>query len=96
MTLEKRYLVEISDIISVQYECGNCGAAVLVPIDRIDSERIAGIAVNMCPYCQTPSGFQIGVEETKVFLHFNQMLRQIAKVMSGRNLKIRLEVKAPE
>jgi DNA-directed RNA polymerase subunit RPC12/RpoP len=96
MTFQKRCLIELSEIIAVQYECGKCGSAIIVPLDRVDPERIAGITVNNCPHCQTQTGFQMGVEETKIFLHFNNLLRQVRGVMTGRNLKMRLEVKVPE
>jgi hypothetical protein len=96
MTLEKRYLIEMGDIISIQYGCSKCNSAVSVPIERINQDQIAGIATNVCPHCQTPSGFQPGTEETKVFLYFNNLLKQMPKTMSGRNLKLRLEIKAPE
>jgi hypothetical protein len=96
MTFEKRCLIEPSDFISVQYECANCHAAILVPIDRLDPEQAATFAMSGCTFCRTPSGFQISTQEMKKYLEFITSLRQIAEVMQGRNLRVRLGIKCPE
>jgi hypothetical protein len=96
MTFEKKCLIEPSDITAVQYECDKCHAANLVPIEKISPDGAGSIAMRACPYCQTPSGFQIGTREIQVFMEFNASLIQIAEVMAGRNLKMRLNIKCDE
>jgi DNA-directed RNA polymerase subunit RPC12/RpoP len=96
MTFEKKCLIEPSDFISVQYECANCHAAILVPIDKLNPEQAASLALAGCRYCQTPSGFQPSTSEMKAFLDFNICLKQFIELSQGRNLKMRLGIKCPE
>jgi hypothetical protein len=59
MTPTKRCLVEIDDILGVQYECRNCHAATVVPIKKLrDARQTSLMFVAQCQYCQTPWGFQ--------------------------------------
>jgi hypothetical protein len=96
MTFEKKCLIEPSDIVAVQYECDNCHAATVVPIEKMNADQFASLAMRACPYCQTPSGFQVGTQAMNAFLEFNKSLMQIANAMAGHKLKIRLDVKCPE
>lgn len=96
MTFEKRCLIEPSDFISVQYECGHCHAAIVIPIENLDSEQAAKLANAGCAFCKTASGLQPGTQETKIFLAFIDSLKQIGGAMQGRNLKVRLEIKCAE
>jgi hypothetical protein len=96
VTFEKRCLIETSDIVAAQYECGKCHAAVVVPIEQMRPDQFASIAMAACPYCQTPSGFQLGTNDMKVFLEFNSALQQIGRVSAGRNLKLRLNIKCAD
>jgi formate dehydrogenase maturation protein FdhE len=96
MTFEKKCLVEVGDIVAVRYECSNCNAANVVPITKLDPERLASMCISVCSFCQTPFGFQLGSIEMGIFSEFNASLRRIAEIMAGRNLKIRLELKTPE
>lgn len=92
MTFEKKCLIEPDDIIAVQYECGNCRAAIIIPIEKLSPDSVASIAVASCRHCQTPSGFQMGTNETKSFLEFSRSLISIAAIMKGHNLKVRLNI----
>jgi hypothetical protein len=96
MTFEKRCLIELSDFISVQYECEKCHAAVLVPIEKLDPEQAASFALAGCRYCQTPSGFHPNTPEMKAFLDFNIALKRFVDLSNGRNLRMRLGIKCPE
>jgi hypothetical protein len=93
MTFEKKCFIELSDIIAVQYECGNCRAAISVPIEKISAEYAATLTRQTCPYCQKDSGFASGTDETRCFLDFNAALKNVVGAMRGRNLKMRLDVK---
>jgi len=96
MTFEKRCLIETDDIIGVQYECGKCHAAFLVPIGRLNPDQFAAIAMRPCLYCQENTGLQLGTNDMKTFIEFNEALAKIADVMKGRNLKLRLNIKCSE
>lgn len=97
MTPTKKCLIEISDIIGMQYECNSCHAAIVVPIDKIRSARETGnMVLGGCSYCGTPWGFQSGSQEARIFGEFNELLSQVANIMEGRNMKLRLDIKCPE
>jgi len=96
MTFEKRCLIETEDIIGIQYECGKCHAAYLVPIERINPDKFAAIAMNACLHCGEKTGLLLGTNDMKTFLEFNEALAKIADVMKGRNLKLRLNIKCAE
>jgi hypothetical protein len=96
MTFERRCLIEPSDFISVQYECEKCHAAILVPIEKINSEQAASFALRGCTFCGTPSGFQPNCVEMKAFLDFNIALKQFISLSGNRNLRMRLGIKCPE
>ncbi len=93
MTFEKKCLIEPSDIVAVQYECGHCHAAIVVPIGQLSPDQIGSVALRTCSYCQTASGFSPGTQETNTFLNFNIALAQIAAVLKARNLKLKLDIK---
>ena len=96
MTFEKRCLIELSDFISVQYECGKCHAALVVPIDKIDMNLASTYAVRDCHYCNTPTGYTNGTPEVSAFLEFNAALKRFVDLSNGRNLKMRLGIKCSE
>ena len=50
MTFEKKCLIELSDIAAVHYECANCHAAIVVPIEKINPDRFASIAMAPCSH----------------------------------------------
>jgi DNA-directed RNA polymerase subunit RPC12/RpoP len=96
MTFQKKCLIELSDIIAVQYACANCGAAVSVPISKINPEYAASRTLSPCPYCQKESGFNVGTNETRYFADFNTTLKNVVGIMAGRNLKMLLEIKCAD
>ncbi|MGC1580801.1 MAG: hypothetical protein WA766_04925 [Candidatus Acidiferrales bacterium] len=96
MTFEKKCLIEPSDFVSVQYECAKCHSAILVPIEKLDSEQAASFAIAGCSFCKTPSGLQAGTQEMMVFLEFISSLKTIAGVLKGRNLRVRLGIECAE
>jgi hypothetical protein len=96
MIFEKQCLIESSDFISVQYECEKCRSAVVVPIEQLDQNQFANIAMTPCQHCSTATGFSNGTAEMKAFLAFNNALKEIGSATKGRNLKLRLRIKCPE
>jgi len=95
MTFERRCLIVPEDIIALQYECRNCGAATVVPSDK-GIGNAANTALSSCSYCHTESGFKIGTNEVKVFSEFHASLASLKLAMQGRNLKLRLQIICPD
>lgn len=58
MTFEKKCLIEVSDIAAVHYECGKCGAATVVPVQRISDEQTAAIALRLCLFVKVRQDFR--------------------------------------
>jgi hypothetical protein len=96
MTFEKKCLIEMEDIKAVQYECGKCHSAVVIPIHNLNKEMAASISMAVCNHCQTPYGFAPATQETRTFVEFSEALSKIAEVMKGRNLRFRLDIKCAE
>jgi hypothetical protein len=98
MTFERKCLTEPSDIIAIHYECRNCHASSVIPIGQIqvDSQQLIFMAMGACKYCQTSWGFTINTREMAAFVDFNILVKQIAEIMAGRNLRLRLEIACPE
>jgi len=96
MTFEKKCLIELSDILAVQYQCAKCRAAVSIPIDKLNPEYAAARIIRECPHCQTSSGFVPGTNESRAFVDFNVALKNVIGVMEGRNFKLLLDIKCSE
>jgi hypothetical protein len=95
MTFEKKCSIETSDILAVQYECDTCRAVVSVPIEKLVPNTAASFVAD-CSFCGANSGFQKGANETRAFLDFNEMLRQITGIMKSRNIKLKLDIKCAD
>jgi len=93
MTFSKECLIEMDDIISVQYECVKCHGASVIPLDRLNGEKLASYSLGSCAHCQEPSTFQVGASETVVLANFIDSLKQIAGAMKGRSRKLRFRIK---
>src|ERR1035437_7376918 len=96
MTFEKKCFVSPADVIAVHYECGNCHAAVVIPIEKLKGDRWVTLAVADCQQCGKPSGLTMNTKEGKVFFQFNEALGELAEVLAARNLVFRLEIKCPQ
>jgi hypothetical protein len=96
MTFEKQCLIEASDFISVRYECAKCHAAIVVPIEKLDSDQAASFALRGCTFCDTASGFQDRTPEMDAFLQFNVFLKKFIELSRGRNLRMRFGIKCAD
>jgi transcription elongation factor Elf1 len=74
MTFERRCLCSPDDIIAIQYVCANCGAAIVVPADKISGEKARDIAMGSCSDCKKSYGFKIKSEAIDVFSDFHDRL----------------------
>ena len=93
MTAESKWLIDPEDILAVRFECGNCRAAVSVPIKAGISTQVNGIAAGSCRFCKTPWEITPNSAEHKALQQFAAGLEEIAATMEGRPLKVRLEVR---
>jgi len=89
MTIEHRTLMEVSDIIGLEYTCTHCQAKHLIPLKRFDR------VIYQCPNCKEGlvSGSHIDSgkrSDDAALLEFVSALADLQK----RSLGIRLEISA--
>lgn len=96
MTSGKTQTIEPSDILAVHFECGNCKAATVVPIAKLDPNLALALAMGRCRYCHTEFGLNPGSSEIHTLLEFTAVIANIAHSMKGRNLHLKLEVGCQE
>jgi hypothetical protein len=94
MTFEKVVFIKPEDIISVQFRCITCDAAITIPIKKLANTKAA--ITQGCGYCQTPSGFNAGTEETAKLEDFNALLGELEGILKGRNLAYSIQVNSGE
>jgi DNA polymerase III alpha subunit (gram-positive type) len=96
MTFEKKCLIEASDVVAVHFECNNCHASVVVPINAGVSNYAGDIDKRSCEFCHTPWEIASQSTEHRTIFGFSQSLEKLASIMEGRGLKLRMEIKCPE
>lgn len=96
MTFEKQCLIEASDFISVRYECGKCGAALVVPIEMIDINLASTYAMRDCHYCHAKTGYSAESPEMDAFLQFNRYLKKFFELSKSRDLKLKINIKCAD
>ncbi len=89
MTMQQRVLLELGDILGIEYTCGHCQAKYLVPIERFDR------VIQQCPNCKeglVRTGHPDSAKGSDEYvLHdFVNMLRDLR----DRNIGIRFEISA--
>jgi len=92
MTFEQRLFIKPEDILSVQFQCAKCGAAISVPMKKLASAKAA--IIQGCNYCQEPSGFGDGTSETAKFVDFNALLGELNAILKGRNIIYSFQVQS--
>lgn len=90
MTPENRVFIKPEDIVSVQFACAQCNAAVTIPVEKLTSAIVA--ITQGCSYCQTPSGFASGTREAVKFGDFNTLLGELTAILKGRNIVYSFQV----
>lgn len=78
------------------YECGTCGAATRVPVERIALGAVAGMLIKPCGQCGSATGIGQGTLEHDILGHFSETIRTFAETSKGRNLKIKMELKCSD
>jgi hypothetical protein len=93
MTIEKKCFIRPEDIVSVQFQCANCKAAVTVPVGKGD---IGFVITRACPHCRKESGFQMGMQDLEQFIVFNDLLGKLTGILQGKNLQFSLQVECDQ
>jgi Zn finger protein HypA/HybF involved in hydrogenase expression len=87
MTSEHRILIEVQDIIGIEFECPHCRARV-----RYDLERTVTRNVSRCPNCNEDF-YQLQTAEDSDVKRLIGALK-MGRAMPGVKAKIRLELKS--
>lgn len=86
MTIDSRYVADLTDILAIQFECQNkdCGTRLLYPPDKSNNPP------EECPRCNAMWTSEDGVDRKAIV----QLLNSIRTIRQGlsQNLKVRLEL----
>lgn len=85
MTVETRCLIELSDILGVEFQCLNCGAKTLLDKPKVLLE---------CPVCKADWLMQ-GTDEENTLRIFLSTIQSAKVKMDGRPFSLRLQIAAP-
>ena len=96
MTIEKKCYISPKDIVSVQFQCNKCLAAVTVPIGKLADVNVAFVITQSCPHCGNPSGLNHGTREMEMFANFNLLLGQLSETLEGRGIKYSFQTECNE
>ena len=88
MTIETRCLIELSDVLGVEFRCHSCGAKTLLGTN--DKPR----TLWDCPVCKEPWLHQ-DTDEAKAIHGFLNRLRDVGEKMKGRDFSLKLLVTSP-
>jgi hypothetical protein len=96
MNMERKCTIEPADILAIELECRNCGAASLIPIANVKPAEMARFAKLECRYCHTPNGFGENTAELDTLRTFLETTSAMVSVMRGRNLKLKLGIRCTD
>lgn len=85
MTIETRYLIELADVLGVEFQCHNCGAKTLLDKAKVLLE---------CPLCKS-DWLLPGTDEEKILRTFLNVIQSAKAKMDGRPFSLRLQIAAP-
>ena len=87
MTMEQRILIDLSDIVGIEYACSRCSGRYLIPIDKLDA------VIAQCPNCRqglvSEAHITSGKRSDADALY---ELRTALMDTQGRNIGIRLQL----
>lgn len=73
MTSETRTLIDISDIVAIEFECPSCHTKIVEPITVVEDENRKGLPAQ-CPICSQRL-FSEGVQLTDTIKRFRAFLQ---------------------
>ena len=86
MTVETRYLIELSDILGVEFQCRECGAKTLLDKPKVLLE---------CPLCKS-DWLTSGTDEERTLRIFLGTIQGAKAKMDGRPFSLRLQIACPD
>lgn len=94
MTSEIRTLVDITDIAGVEFKCKHCGAQILYPIGRLETDRL----VRVCPNCKEEWFVYAGDAKTNEFDLVRQFILRLKMLLNRDAIKAQIswQVKCPK
>ena len=88
MTIEKRCLIELGDVLGVEFICHSCGAKTLLGTN--DKPR----TLWDCPVCKE-TWLLPHTDEEKTVHSFLTLLRSVGEKMEGRGFSLKLLITPP-
>ncbi len=87
MTIQKRTLIELSDIAAIEFECSHCQARLSIPIANTDRR------IGSCPNCRQewlPRGSSGSPSDEQLVELFIDRLRQLQGRTLGAAIRLQL------
>jgi hypothetical protein len=88
MTLEKKYLIELSDILGVEIRCDGCKAKII--FERQTSKEM----FSHCPLCDA-LWLEDMTEENRNIREFVKLLRTSGDILRGRKFSLKVQIAPP-
>jgi hypothetical protein len=92
MTSEIRTLIDIAEIVGVEFKCKHCGAQVLYPIEKLDPERL----LRNCPNCKEEWFFFGGDIATNDFDLLRQFVIGLKRLLGRESVKAQISWQVKE
>ena len=89
MTVETKYLIELSDILGVEFTCHNCKGKTSPGLDS------ARLVLTTCPLCNA-DWLILGTDEERTLRTFLSVIKSAKAKMSGRGFSLRLQIVNPD
>ncbi|MGB8770439.1 MAG: hypothetical protein WCC92_12530 [Candidatus Korobacteraceae bacterium] len=89
MTIEKRCLIELSDILGVEFTCHSCKGKTS---PELESTRLVLLS---CPLC-TADWLLPQTEEEKALRTFLNVIKRAKAGVNGRGFSLRLHIASPD
>ncbi len=89
MTIETRCLIELSDILGVEFQCQQCKGRFLLGTD------VKQTMLWQCPICRE-TWLLPQTEEERTMHNFLNILRSVNAKMQGRNFSVKLLITSPD
>lgn len=86
---EKRLVIDLSEIIHLEINCGSCGNPSILPLEEQEQSKIqigpeTHISLNACPSCRKPftemGGLQTAVDKIREGLKFHNPAQSKAAI----------------
>ncbi|HEU0049050.1 MAG: hypothetical protein DMG96_13210 [Acidobacteria bacterium] len=87
MTFETKYLIELSDILGLEFECNKCHTKILFSVDATKT-------LWQCPACGE-DWLNPQTTEHNAIINLLKLVKNSAEALQGRRFAVRLHVSAP-